>query len=179
MGPFFYIGQGLGLCATALTALSYQMNTKRSLLAVQTAATLATCVSYFFLDAYSGFALNIVCILRNLVFFFMKEGTRPMYVATAILTALMVGVGVLSWQGPVSLLILVALAVNTVFLSFGKPQLLRWSILGTSSAVLAYNVIVFTVGGILHEGIAIASSAVGILRFRRTAREKRSESSEM
>jgi hypothetical protein len=56
---------------------------------------------------------------------------------------------------------------------------LRWSILGTSSAVLAYNVIVFTVGGILNDGIAIASSAVGILRFRRTAREKRSESSEM
>ena len=179
MGPFFYIGQGLGLCATALTALSYQMNTKRSLLAVQTAATLATCVSYFFLGAYSGFALNIVCLVRNLVFFFMKEGTRPMCVATAILTALMVGVGVLSWQGPVSLLILVALAVNTVFLSFGKPQLLRWSILGTSSAVLAYNVIVFTVGGILNEGIAITSSAVGILRFRRTAREKRSKSSEM
>ena len=174
MGPFFYIGQGLGLFATALTALSYQMNTKRTLLLVQSAATLATCVSYFFLGAFSGFALNIICLVRNLVYFFMKEGTRPMYVATALLTAAMVGVGILSWQGPLSLLILVALAVNTVFLSFGKPQLLRWSILGTSSMVLAYNVVVFTVGGILNEGIAIVSSVVGILRFRRAPRENAS-----
>lgn len=166
MDPLFYVGQGLGLLATALTALSYQMNRKRTLLGVQSAATLCTCLSYFFLGAYSGFALNIVCLVRNLAFFFLKEGTRPMYAATAVLTAAMVGVGIFSWQGPLSLLILVALAVNTVFLSFGKPQLLRYSILGTSSMVLAYNVAVFTLGGILNEGISIVSSIVGIFRFR-------------
>ena len=93
-----------------------------------------------------------------------------MYAATAVLTAAMVGVGIFSWQGPLSLLILVALAANTVFLSFGKPQLLRYSILGTSSMVLAYNVAVFTLGGILNEGISIVSSIVGIFRFRRGRR---------
>ena len=76
--------------------------------------------------------------------------------------------GVLSWQGPISLLIIIALAVNTVFLSFGNPQLLRYSILFTSTAILIYNVYVFTIGGIANEAVAIISSVVGIIRFKKS-----------
>ena len=49
------IGQALGILATVITVISYQMNTKRSLLLVQTAATACTCLAYLFLGAASGF----------------------------------------------------------------------------------------------------------------------------
>ena len=71
----------------------------------------------------------------------------------------------------VSLLIIVALAANTVFLSFGNPQLLRKSILATSSLVLLYNIFVFSLGGIANEALAIGSSVVGIFRFRQETRK--------
>ncbi len=85
-----------------------------------------------------------------------------------MLAAAIGALGALSWQGAESLLIIIALAVNTVFLSFGRPQLLRYSILFTSSAILIYNVLVFTVGGIANEAIAITSSVIGIIRFKKT-----------
>jgi len=165
------IGQSLGVIATLLTFLSYQMNTKRSLLLVQTVATALTCLSYFFLGAYSGFALNIVCVIRNIIFYFQNEKSKLHYVSGFGLALVMVVLGAFSWQGYVSLLIIAALAANTVFMSFGDPQLLRKSILFTSTAVLIYNIFVFSIGGMTNEAIAIISSIIGIVRFRK---EKRS-----
>ena len=169
------LGQIIGILATVITALSYQMNTKKSLLLTQSLATALTCISYLFLGASSGFALNIVCLVRNGCFYYLKEGQKPIYISTAILATAMVVLGAFSWQGPISLLMIIALAVNTVFLSLGKPQILRYSILLTSSMILIYNIYVFTIGGMLNESIAIGSSLIGILRFRKgkEAQERR------
>ena len=161
------IGQIIGIVAMVITAISYQVNTKKSLLFIQTLATAATCISYLFLGASSGFLLNIVCIMRNIFFYFQKEGTKGIYISTSVFMAFMAVLGAFSWQGPISLLIIIALVVNTFFLSLGKPQVLKYSILLTSSMILIYNVYVFTIGGILNESIAIASAAVGIFRFRK------------
>lgn len=161
------LGQIIGILATVITALSYQMNTKKSLLLTQSLATALTCISYLFLGASAGFALNIVCLVRNGCFYYLKEGQTPIYISTAILATAMVVLGAFSWQGPISLLMIIALAVNTVFLSLGKPQILRYSILLTSSMILIYNIYVFTIGGMLNESIAIGSSLIGILRFRK------------
>lgn len=161
------IGQALGILATIITVISYQMNTKKSLLLVQTAATTCTCLAYFFLGAASGFALNVVCIIRNIVFYFQKDSGKVHTISSLLLAGAMVVLGALSWQGPVSLLIISALAANTIFMSFGNPQLLRQSVLGTSSMILLYNIFVFSLGGIANEGLSIVSSVVGILRFRR------------
>ena len=162
------IGQVLGVIATLITFLSYQTNTKRSLIITQTAATTFNCISYLLLGATSGFVLNIVCIVRNVIYYFQKTRSRANLVCAFALAAIIGALGALSWQGPISLLIIIALAVNTVFLSFGNPQLLRSSILFTSTAILIYNVYVFTVGGIANEAVAIISSVVGIIRFKKT-----------
>lgn len=162
------IGQILGVIATLITFLSYQMNTKRSVLITQTVATAFTCVSYLLLGATSGFVLNIVCIARNVIYYFQKASSRRSIICAFMLSVVIGALGALSWQGPVSLLIIIALAVNTVFLSFGRPQLLRYSILFTSTAILIYNVLMLAVGGIANEAIAIISSVIGIARFRKT-----------
>ena len=76
-----------------------------------------------------------------------------------------------SWQGPISLLVIIALAINTIVMSLGKPQRLRESVLLTSSMVLVYNIFVFSLGGIVNESVAIVSSVIGIVRF--VAKKKR------
>ena len=159
------LGQIVGILATIITALSYQVNTKRNLLIIASAGTTCTCLSYLLLGASSGFALNIVCLVRNASFYAMKEGTRLHKLTTALLIAAMCAVGALSWQGPISLLIIVALAINTFFISLGKPQILRWSLLLTCTMIIIYNIAVFSIGGIMNESISIVSSIIGIVRF--------------
>ena len=91
--------------------------------------------------------------------------------AAIILAATMCVLGALSWEGPISLLVIIALAANTLFMSFGKPQLLRESVIATSSMILIYNIFVFSIGGIVNEGVSIVSSIVGIIRFRKKKSE--------
>ncbi len=161
------IGQAIGIVGTIATFISYQVNTKRQVLFIQTLATLLTCVSYFFLGATSGFALNIVCVVRNVLFYYQKGSSKANTITAVILAVIMVVLGAFSWQGIVSLLIIIALAVNTIFLSLPKPQTLRKSIIFTSSLILIYNVFVFSIGGIINESIAIISSIIGIIRFKK------------
>lgn len=160
------IGQILGIIATILTFVSYQSNTKKNLLIIQSTAIIFTCMSFLFLNALTGFALNIVCLLRNTVFYFQSEKSKFHVPTVCFLTVLMIGVGALSWQGYLSLIPILALAANTVFMSLGKPQILRGSVVVTSSMMIAYNVLVFSLGGIASESISIVSSVIGLLRFK-------------
>ena len=167
------IGQILGIVAPIITFVSYQVNSKKKLLILQTAATLSTCLSYMFLGADSGFALNIVCIIRNIAFFFQDSKSKMNMISAVILAAVMGGLGILSWEGPISLLVILALAANTIFMSFGDAQLLRQSVICTSSMILIYNIFVFSIGGMINESVAIVASIIGIITFVKMKREKK------
>lgn len=165
------IGQVLGIIAMLLFALSYQIKNMRALLVVQTGAALSNCISYLLLGATSGFALNIICVTRNIIYYFLGKRPRLTLPISLGLAAAMAVVGAFSWEGPVSLLIIIPLMVNTVFMSIPDPQLLRKSVIGTSSTILIYNCFVFTVGGIISESLSVISSIVGIIRYRKAPRQ--------
>lgn len=169
------IGQALGIAATLVTFASYQFNTKRVLLIIQTVATLCTCLSFLFLGATTGFALNIVCLVRNVIFYFQSERPKLQHISAVLLAIVMVVLGALSWQGWISLLMIVALAANTIFMSLRNLQLFRKSILLTSSMILLYDVFIFSIGGILNEALSIISSTVGLVRYRKKDGTNRNE----
>lgn len=166
------IGQILAIIAPIITFISYQVNSKHKLLILQTAATLSTCLSYMFLGASSGFALNIVCIIRNIAFFFQDSKSKMNMISAIILAAVMGVLGGLSWEGPISLFVIIALAANTIFMSFGNAQLLRQSVICTSSMILIYNIYVFSVGGMINESVAIVASIIGIISFLKKKEQK-------
>ena len=168
------IGQILGFIAQIITFVSYQVNSKKKLLILKSAATHTTCLSYLLLGASSGFALNIVCIIRNVAFFFQDSKSRMNMISACILAAIMGGLGFLSWEGPISLLVIFALAANTIFMSFGDAQLLRKSVICTSSMILIYNFCIPnpTIGGIINESVAIVASIIGIIAFVKMKKEK-------
>ena len=161
------VGQIISIIATILMAISYQANTKRSILIIQTAAVIGLCSSYLLLGAISGFALNVVCLIRNGVFYFLREGSPLHRILTAVLMVALIAVGILTWEDIMSLFILVALVLNTHFMSLGKPQVLRFSILLTSSLILIYAIDATSIGGIMTEALSIGSAIVGIVRFLR------------
>ena len=167
-----FLGQAFSILAMLVTIVSYQFNHKGKLLVAQTLSTALLSASYFFLGAMSGFALNIVGIVRNFCFFFQPKTGKFAYVSGPFFAVAMGVAGALSWQGPASLLIIVALMVNAVCLSVLSPQGLRISILFTCSAILAYSILVFNVGAMLNEGFSIISSAVGIVLYRKSKHAK-------
>ncbi len=169
----FIMGQAFGVLSTLLFFISYQIFDKKKLLIVQTFAAVSICVSFAFLGAISGFLLNIVCILRNIAYYFQKFGTKINYITTALVVLAMSASCVLSWQGPVSLLITLALMINSVCLSFGNPQLLRKSVLISSPMAIIYNLLVLSFGGVLTESFIISASVIGIVRYNRVKKKEK------
>ena len=161
-------GQIFGWLAALLTFTSYQCKEHKRLIIVQTISSLCICISYLFLGAYSGMLLNIVCILRNFIIY--KKNVRFFsYSFWPYVLALTMGLmGIFSWQGYMSLLIVIALMVNTIFIYFPNVQNLRKSIILTSTMIIIYNLHYTNWGGVANELIAIVSSVIGIYRYRKT-----------
>ena len=161
------VGQILGFLAVLIFAVSYQIKSPKKLLVAQTLGTSTLVIHYLMIGALSGFALNFVCVIRNLVYY-NKDKKIFSYKFYPYLLALLVGaVGVLSWQGPVSLIIIIALMINTVCLSSNDTQFLRKSVVLTCSMLAIYNVFVNSYGGILNELLSVFSSILGLYRHRK------------
>lgn len=77
----------------------------------------------------------------------------------------MIVVGIFTYQNWISLLMMAAMALNTVSFSFTKPKLVRTTILISSPLLLVYNILTGSIGGVINELFTEISSVVGIIRY--------------
>lgn len=162
------IGHVLGFVSVGLFFYSYQRTQKRKIMVIQTVATALSCVQYLLIGALSGFALNVVCIIRNFVFYYRdKKQGNDLTVPVAFAFCMAV-VSFFSWEGIHSLLITLGLVVNTVCMGIFDAKSFRKTILISSSLILIYNIFASSYSGVLSESISLVSVIIGIIRYRNT-----------
>lgn len=162
------IGHALGFVSVGLFFYSYQRTKKSKIMAIQTVATALSCIQYLLIGAFSGFALNIVCIIRNFVFYYRDKNHKTGLVSPVLFALCMAVVSVFSWEGIHSLLITLGLVVNTVCMGVFDAKKFRKTILISSSLILIYNVFASSYSGMLSESISLISVVIGIVRYRNT-----------
>ena len=160
------IGQIIGYLAVAGFVLSYQAKEKKRLMFFQIVAVTLLCTHYGLIQAWSGLALNLVCLVRNFVYANAHKKPFQSKAWPYILAGIIVVVGVFTWEAWYSIFLLIALAVNTVFLANPNANIVRKSILFTCPMVFIYNAFAGSIGGMINEAISIASAIVGLLRHR-------------
>lgn len=161
------IGQIFGFLAMILTFISFQTKTHKNLLLIQSASVVSVIISYSLLGQYTGAITNCICLLRNIVFYINTKRNISSKITTVFMAVLIGLSGAISWQGLKSLLVIVPLIINTIYISFDNNQRLRKSILFTSTSVLIYNILGSVYGAALSELIAITSSVIGIVRYKK------------
>ncbi len=162
------IGHILGFISVGLFFYSYQRTQKAKIMIIQTVATALSCIQYLLIGAFSGFALNIVCIIRNFVFYHRDKNNNTDLASPVVFALCMAVVSVFSWEGIHSLLITMGLVVNTVCMGIFDAKTFRKTILISSSLILVYNIFAFSYSGILSESISLISVIIGIIRYRNT-----------
>ena len=172
MGPIEFVGQVLGVIAFIVMFGAYQLNTSKKLLLAQTSAIVLFCLHYLLIGAYTAFALNVVGVVRNMIYYFKEKKIFAWKLWPYVLSAIMVVLGVLTWEGWYSILFIAGLAVNTVCMSLPTAQGIRKSLLFTCPPVLVYNICVLSIGGIINETLSIISSAIGIVRYNKENKSK-------
>lgn len=161
------IGHIIGFCALILIFISYQIHDKKKLILIQTISTALVCIQYILIGAYSGFALNIVGIIRNIVFYnrdkkFFSGLFFPIFFACVIPL-----VSLLSWDGYFSIFIVIGLMINTICLGICSTQALRISTIVSCTLIIIYNICARSYSGIVNETITMISSIIGIIRYIR------------
>jgi len=167
-GTVNIIGQGVGIIAFIVMFGAYQMNTSKKLLFVQTVAIACFCVHYLLIGEIPGFALNVVCIVRNVIFYHKDKKFFAWKLWPYVLAVVMLGLGILTWDKWYSVLLIIGLTVNTVCMSLPTSQGIRKSLLVTCPPVLVYNICALSIGGIINESLSIISSVIGIVRYAKS-----------
>ena len=168
LNPITLLGHALGFISVALFFYSYQRTQKSKIMVIQTVATALSCVQYLLIGALSGFALNVVCIIRNFVFFYREKNNKTDLATPVAFAVAMAVVSIFSWEGIHSLLITLGLVVNTVCMGVFNAKNFRKTILISSSLILIYNIFALSYSGILSESISLISVVIGIIRYRNT-----------
>lgn len=165
------IGQALGIVAVILGFINYQVRSQKALLLVNMITCLVFCAHYLLIGAISGFALNAVGVVRNIVYANRDKKIFASPVWPFVFGTIMLIAGIITWQDWRSVLAVAALVINSLALSLKNPQHIRYSLLLTCPMVLIYDLLVSSYGGMVYEGMSTVSAIIGIFRFRKTGKQ--------
>lgn len=150
----------IGYCGTACLVLSFQCKTERRLFLCQMLSGLLFVLHYGLLGDYTGMVMDGVCFVRSLMMISGKKLLKGR-IALCTLLAVILALGVLTWDGIFSLFPTVALLVSTVFLYSDNTDIIRRAqFFCTSPCWLTYNIHVLSWPGILCESLDMASCLV-------------------
>lgn len=172
---FIVAAQIIGIFAMTANILAFQFKTKRNLILSQLVGAVLFAVNMFMLGAMMGGILNIVAIIRSLVYIRKEHLKLPIKVVNAMfvlvsLTAYVLVFTVFGKEVTVPNLIIELIPVlGTITLTMGlsgkDAKTVRICSFINSPCWLIYNTINFTIGGILCEAFTLISSFLGFIRY--------------
>lgn len=165
---------GLGILASII---SFQCKKHNSIMIFRTLNETIFAVQYILLGAYTGTAMNLIGSVRNILFAKQVEKGKSTKLSIIIFSLFFAVFGLFTWQGPKSILIIVAKILSTLAYGNKNTTVVRAIVLVTSSCWLIYNLAIWSVAGALCEAFTLGSLVVGIVRLDIVPALKKSKSS--
>ena len=155
----------LGALGIVAAVLAFQCKRHGRVLTYRTANEILFGVQFFLLGAYTGVAMNAVGSIRNTIFTVEVKRGKSTRLTAAIFCLAFLVFGLLTWEGPKSLLVIAAKIIST--LAFGNKNLLvvRLLILVTSSSWLIYDLFSGSYAGVVCEVLTLLSILIALYRF--------------
>ena len=162
------LGQILSVIGMVLTIVSFQMKTRKQIILMQTAGSVFFLLSYLLLESWSAVYLNVVFLIRNIVFYFGKDNKWAEHkVWLVVLLCAVVAAGSIGFHAWLDILPIVGSIFGTIAMYMKNENMLRLLKLGDSPCWLIYNCTVPSTGGIICEVLNIISIIVGLVRYKK------------
>ncbi len=157
--------QALGFIGIGLNIWAIQYNKHWQVILLKTLGSLMFVIQYVLLGAYTGAAMDIIGIIRNVTFIFLVKKGKSTTVGIIIFSIITVALGVFSWEGYISILAIFAKTITTVAYGIKNARIIRMFNLPSSACWLVYNLISFSLAGVLNEVFVLCSIAVAEIRL--------------
>jgi len=163
-----------------LLMATYQVKSRKTILLFNFGAIIATGISYIFLSAWSGLAMVIVAIIRNIIFMIdeKKNGkseqiTRKDIVILMVLYVISIISAIYTYEGFLSLMSVFATMLYTY--SVWQKKTSVYKILGVPVGIIwiIYNVYIASIFGIILEIVLLISAIIGIIREYKLKKENK------
>lgn len=168
----YVLSQVLVIINYVLLIISYQLKNRKTILIVNFVSTISISIAYLLLSAYTGFAMAIVSIIRNIIFLAnnkkRKKITKKDVNILLLLCAISVLFTVFTYDGFFSLMPLVATILYTY--SIWQKDTKVYKILGipVCLAAITYNIYINSIFGIIFEICLAISAIIGLTREVKT-----------
>ena len=168
---YFIIAQVFGALALTILIISLQKNNKNKLLMYQSVSSLLYAFQYLFLNAYTGCFMNLICMIRNLIFHRYTK-TRPPVYLLIITIILMMFFSSLSYTGVISLLPMIAVILYSIALWNGNLTVIRIMEIISCTLYIIYNIKVLAIIGLIATVIELLGAVVAVYKFDISRRKK-------
>ncbi len=156
----------------AVLSLSYLLKNRRKILIANFIAHIGQTTAMTMLNGYTGAAMSVIMMLRDLTFLMQeimkskgKEISKKLDLIILIITViLIIALTIFTYNGPLSLLSVVATLITTFAL--WQKDVKRYKLLGLVAGILwlAYNVFIMSIMGIILELILVICSIIGYIK---------------
>lgn len=163
----FIAAQAIGVVALLFSAFSFQQNTHKRIMLCQTVAGSLFALHFFVLGATTGAITNTIGVVRGIVFYHRDKKWAAGITLPLVFCAAFIISGICTWQGPLTLLPICAMVINTFTFAATDPTVVRVTILFSSPLWLVYNALSLSFPGVITESFVILSTIIGMIRFDR------------
>lgn len=170
------VGNIFAFVGLVLSFVIFQQKSRGNLLIWKFIADIAWCLSYLFLEAYSGLAICIIALARSVVFYFRDKkkwaawkGWPVVFICIAIAST------ALTWHGTISLLTCAASIIAIISFWIGIPQISRYMGIPVSALMFTYDAFVFSYMGLVNETFTVISCIIGTVRYYAAKKKEKAE----
>lgn len=157
--------QIIGFLGMLANFISFQFKSHKNILLFRSINEGLFISQYFLLGAFSGAFLNIVGVIRNIIFTKQVAKEKNTTVSAIIFSIIFTVFGLLTFDGVKSVMLIFAKVLSTIAYSNKNATIIRVVSFLTHIAYLFYNISVFSLAGAISDGILLISLIIGIIRF--------------
>lgn len=157
--------QLIGFVGLSFAVIAFQCKKHKNVMIFRTLNEVFFAVQYFCLASYTGVVMNLIGSARNIVFARQVAKGKPTLIWQIIFSLMFVAIGILTTNGFVSIMVILAKVVTTVAYSMKNTKYIRLLTLPTSICWLIYNIVCSSFAGVLCEAFTILSIVTAIIRL--------------
>ena len=166
----YILSQVFTVLTYGLLALTYYAKDRKKVLIINFLSLVANGIAYIFLNAWTGLAMCVVALIRNIIFLIdeKKNGKRESINRTDVIILVILYVisiisAILTYDRFLSLLSVFATALYTFSVWQKKTNI--YKLLGIPIGILwvSYNIYIMSIFGIILEAILLICSITGYL----------------
>ena len=156
-----------GVLGMATTVLIYQQKTRKGLILSKLLSDVIWFFYYICLSAYSGAAIAVIGMIRELVFINREKkwAKHPIWLVFFLMLSFVSAI--ITWKNIYSVLPCIASAISVISFWIGNPRLSRKLSYPISACMLTYNITSVAVIGVINEIFTVISSIIGTIRLDR------------